>query len=205
MLRLKVLFPDHWEYIIAEYREFVLSSGGNPIKDDLLLMIIESGVRFGERLAQIDFINFTEICCGLAIPSLTLAFLGRTGGKAIDIDPKILSFAERIRDRLECDLEFQCLNIFENRPQIKKGDLLIAEKPASYKKNLLEVEYNIRNWSAIEGINLALIPSINQGDTITTYSERCEKYEKKLKQVGFKVENSQIFEKLPYRYVIAVK
>ncbi|TFG90127.1 MAG: hypothetical protein E4H16_02385 [Candidatus Atribacteria bacterium] len=120
MLRLKAIFPDDWQYIIAEYRDFVLFSGGKPVKDDLILMMIESGVRFGERLAQLNFNKFTEICCGLAIPSLTLAFLGKTGGKAIDIDTKILSFAERIRDRLQCELEFQCCDIFEDRPVIKK-------------------------------------------------------------------------------------
>ncbi|TFG90128.1 MAG: hypothetical protein E4H16_02390 [Candidatus Atribacteria bacterium] len=67
------------------------------------------------------------------------------------------------------------------------------------------MEYNIRNWSAIEGIDLALILSLDQGDTLTTYSQRCEKYEKKFKQVGFKVENRQLYDKLPYRYIIAVK
>ena len=88
---------------------------------------------------------------------------------------------------------------------MQKGELLIAEKPASYKKSILEVEYNIRNWCAIEGHNCALIPSYMGTDTVTSYSERCGKYEKKLKQVGFKVENQQICEQLPFRWIIATK
>ena len=91
--------------------------------------------------------GFVEIGCGLAIPSLTLARLGHTGGKAIDIDPQVLACAEDLRNRLGCKLEIQCCDIFENRPKLQRGDLLIAEKPTSYKKSILEVEYKklVRN------------------------------------------------------------
>ena len=156
-------------------------------------------------MSQLPMDGFVEIGCGLAIPSLTLARLGRTGVRAIDIDHKVLACAEDLKNRLGCELEIQCSDIFENRPELQKGELLIAEKPASYKKSILEVEYNIRNWCAIEGHNLALIPSYMGTDTVASYSEKCEKYEKKLKQVGFKVENKQICEPLPFRWLIAIK
>jgi len=96
-------------------------------------------------------------------------------------------------------------NVFEDRPKLQKGELLIAEKPASYKKNILEVEYNLRNWCTIEGHNLAVIPSFMDGDDLISYSLRCEKHGKKLRQVGFKVENRQICGQLPFRWLIATK
>lgn len=205
MLRFKTLFPDDWKYILDVYRKFLSSTGGKTVKEDLLLMLIETGVRFGERLSRLHFNRFLEICCGLAIPSLTLACLFQKNVKASDIDSRILSLAGSLRDHLGCVLEFQCQDIFNDRPELEKGELLIAEKPASYKKNILEVEYNIRNWCAIEGHNIAFIPSFIEGDTLISYSERCAKYENKFRQVGFKVENKQIYEPLPYRWIIATK
>lgn len=205
MLRLKTLFPDDWEHILDVYREYASSAGGTAAGDDLLLMIIEAGVRFGERLSQLPGHSFLEVCCGLGIPSLTYSFLSRTSVRALDIDPKILSFAEDLKDRLGCDVEFECRDVFEDRPELREGEMVVAEKPASYKKNTLEVEYTIRNWCAIGGHGLALIPSFLGEDTPTTYSERCVKYGKKLKQVGFKVESERVFEPLPYRWIIATK
>jgi len=203
--RLKSIFPKYWQYILKVYKDFLCSTGSQVANEDLILTLLEIGVRFGERISQLPMDGFVEIGCGLAIPSLTLARLGNAGVRAIDIDPRILARAEDLKNRLGCELEIQCSDIFENRPELQKGELLIAEKPASYKKSILEVEYNIRNWCAIEGHNLALIPSYMGTDTVESYSERCEKYEKKLKQVGFKVENKQICEPLPFRWLIAIK
>lgn len=203
--RLKTIFPEDWQYILDVYMRFLASTGAKVYNEDLLLVLIEIGVKLGERLFQLHPNGFVEIGCGLSIPSLTLAKLGHTGGIAVDIDPKVLSYAEKIRDHLGCSLEFQCFDIFKNRPKLKNGDLLIAEKPASYKKSILEVEYNIRNWCAIERHNLALIPSYINTDTLDSYSERCAKYEKKMKQVGFKVENEKVCDELPFRWLIAIK
>jgi len=202
---LEAIFPDDWQYILRVYKGFISSTGSKVVNEDLLLILLEIGVKFGQRLSRLKMDGFVEIGCGLAIPSLTLARLGNTGVKAIDIDPKILACAEDLKNRLGCELEIQCSDIFENRPKLEKRELLIAEKPASYKKSILEVEYNIRNRCAIEGQNLALIPSYLGTDTMESYSERCEKYEKKLRQVGFKVENKQICEQLPFRWLIAIK
>jgi len=83
--------------------------------------------------------------------------------------------------------------------------MLIAEKPASYKNNSLEVEYNIANWCKIEGHNFAIIPMFMGTDTRDSYLQRCAKYEKKLRQTGFKVENKQVVDELPVRWLIAVK
>lgn len=204
-ISLKAIFPDDWQYILSVYKGFISSTGSQVANEDLLLILLEIGVKFGQRLSRLKMDGFVEIGCGLAIPSLTLARLGNTGVKAIDIDPKILACAEDLKNRLGCELEIQCSNIFENRPKLQKRELLIAEKPASYKKSILEVEYNIRNWCAIEGHNLALIPSYLGTDTVESYSERCEKYEKKLRQVGFKVENQQVCEQLPFRWLISIK
>ncbi|MCK4517096.1 MAG: class I SAM-dependent methyltransferase, partial [Spirochaetaceae bacterium] len=146
-----------------------------------------------------------EVCSGLGIPCLTYTRLTQARVRALDIDPKILSFAEDLRDRLGCDVEFECRDVFQDRPELREGEMLVAEKPASYKKNSLEVEYTIRNWCAIEGQGLALIPSFLTADTPITYSARCAKYEKRFKQVGFKVENEQVFGPLPYRWIIATK
>ena len=205
--RLEVIFPDDWQYILTIYKNFVYSTGARAATEKLLLTLLEVGVRFGERLSRLHPDGFVEIGCGLAIPSLTLAKLGHTGGRAVDIDPKVLSYAEDMSDRLGlgCALEFQCRDVFVDRPKLQKGELLIAEKPASYKKNILEVEYNIRNWCTIEGHNLAVIPSFMDGDDLISYSLRCEKHEKKLRQVGFKVDNRQICEQLPFRWLIATK
>ena len=203
--RLKAIFPGDWQYILDVYKGFISSTGSQVANEDLFLTLLEIGVKFGERLSRLNLNGFVEIGCGLAIPSLTIARLGHAGGKAIDIDPKVLACAEDLRNRLGCKLEIQCCDIFENRPKLQRGELLIAEKPASYKKSILEVEYNIRNWCAIEGHNFAIIPSCLNTDTIASYSERCGKYEKKLKQVGFKVENQQICEQLPFRWLIAIK
>lgn len=203
--RLEMVFPDDWQSMLNVYKDFIYSTGSQPVNENLLLILLEIGVRFGERLSRLHPDGFVEIGCGLAIPSLTLAKLGHTNGRAVDIDPKILSYAEDMRDRLGYDLKFQCRDVFEDRPELQKGDLLIAEKPASYKKNILEVEYNIRNWCVIEGHNLAVIPSFMDTDTLISYSLRCEKHEKRLRQVGFKVENRQICEQLPFRWLIATK
>lgn len=203
--RLKSIFPEDWQYIFNVYRDFLCSMESQVGNENLLITLIEIGVRLGERLFQLHPNGFVEIGCGLAIPSLTLAKLGNTEGVAIDIDPKILSYAEDMRDNLGCTLEIQCSDIFKNRPKLQNGNLLIAEKPASYKKSILEVEYSIRNWCAIESHNLSLIPSYMNTDTLDSYSERCAKYEKKLKQVGFKVENKKVCEELPFRWLIAIK
>ena len=207
VLRLEAIFPDDWQYILTIYKNFVYSTGARAATEKLLLTLLEVGVRFGERLSRLHPDGFVEIGCGLAIPSLTLAKLGRTGGRAVDIDPKVISYAEDMSDRLGlgCALEFRCCDVFEDRPKLQKGELLIAEKPASYKKNILEVEYNIRNWCTIEGHNLAVIPSFMDSDALISYSLRCEKHEKKLRQVGFKVDNRQICEQLPFRWLIATK
>jgi len=203
--RLKAVFPKDWQYILNVYKGFLFCTGSQAANDNLLLALLEIGVKLGEELSGLHANGFVEIGCGLAIPSLTLARVGNPGGKAVDIDPKVLSRAEHIRNRLGCNLDLQCSDVFENRPKLHKGELLIAEKPASYKKNTLEVEYNIRNWCAIEGHSFALVPSYINGDTPASYSQRCEKYERKLKQVGFKVENQQICEQLPFRWLIAIK
>ncbi|MBW2632462.1 MAG: hypothetical protein JRC90_12045 [Deltaproteobacteria bacterium] len=201
--RLKAIFPEDWQYILSIYKDFLSSTGSR--NESLILILLEVGVKFGERLSQLSLNGFVEIGCGLAIPSLALAKLGRTGVRAIDVDPKVIACVEDLKNHLGCEMEVQCRDIFEDRPKLQRGELLIAEKPASYKKSILEVEYNIRNWCAIEGHNCALIPSYMGTDTVTSYSERCEKYEKKLKQVGFKVENQQICEQLPFRWIIATK
>jgi len=203
--RLKSVFPDNWEYVFDVYKEFLSTIGLRDTNEPLILMLLEIGVEFGERLSRLHLNGFVEIGCGLAIPSLTLAKLGLAGVKAIDIDPKAIACVEDLKNYIGCELEVQCRDILENRPKLQRDELLIAEKPASYKKSILEVEYNIRNWCAIEGHNLAIIPSFLDTDTLTSYSERCEKYGKKFKQVGFKVENRQICEQLPFRWLIAIK
>jgi len=170
-----------------------------------MLALLEVGVRFGERISQLHLNGFVEIGCGMAIPSLTLAKLGHTKGTAIDVDPKILAGAEDLKRRLGCDLEIECRDVFGDRPELRNGDLLIAEKPASYKRNVLEVEYTIANWCKIEGHDLAMIPSYLHEDTPTSHSERCETYKRKLRQVGFKVENRRVHEQLPFRWIIATK
>jgi hypothetical protein len=205
MTKLRAIFPDDWKHIMNAYKKFVISSGAESASEKLLSNFVEIGVRFGERLAESEPRGFAEIGCGLAIPSLTLARLGIKGGKAFDVDPKVLSLVEDLAQRLECDLDVECHDVFENRPKLEKGELLVAEKPASYKKNILEVEYNLQNWCKIEGHNFALIPSFLKDDTLDTYAERCGRYETRLRQVGFKVENRQVIAQLPYRWLIATK
>ncbi len=201
--KFKSIFPDDWEYIFNVYKGFLSTTGSQ--NENLILMLLEMGVNIGERLSRLSLNGFVEIGCGLAIPSLTLAKLGHTGVRAVDIDPKVIACVEDLKNHLDCELDTQSCDIFEDRPKLQSGELLIAEKPASYKKSILEVEYNIRNWCAIEGHNLAIIPSFLDTDTLTSYPERCEKYERKFKQVGFKVENHKICEQLPFRWLIAVK
>ncbi len=203
--RLKAIFPEDWEYILSSYKKFLFSMGSRGINESLLLILPESGVKFGERLSRLQLNGFVEVGCGLAIPSLTLAKLGHIGGKAIDIDPKAISCVENLKNHLGCELEVRCRDIFKDKSELQRDELLIAEKPASYKKSILEVEYNIRNRCVIKGHNCALIPSYMATDTLTSYSERCEKYEKKFKQAGFKVENHQICEQLPFRWLIAAR
>jgi len=203
--RLKEIFPDDWEYILTIYKHFIYPAGAQSANEELLLILLEIGVRFGERLSQVCSNGFVEIGCGLAIPSLTLAKLGIAQGRAVDIDPKVLACVEDLKNHLKCDLELICSDIFKDRPELQKGELLIAEKPASYKRSIFEVEYNIANWCKIEGHNLAMIPSYVDEDTPESYRQRCEKYEKKLKQVGFKVENREVCERLPFRWLIATK
>ena len=205
MSRLKAIFPDSWRHILEVYRRFICPPGSAPVKEKLPLILLEIGVRFGERLSEYQTSGFVEIGCGMAIPSLTLAELGCSDVLAIDIDPKVVSLAESIKERVGCDFRIQCGDVFRDRPTLQKGQMLIAEKPASYKKNTLEVEYNISNWCKIEGHSFGIIPTFLGSDTPDSYSERCAKYEKKLRQVGFKVENKQGCEELPVRWIIAVK
>ncbi|MCD6116420.1 hypothetical protein J7K93_05360 [bacterium] len=203
--KLKQIFSEEWSEILDIYKIFVQSIGCTDIADNLLFSLVEIGVRFGERLSKLTVPGFIEIGCGLAIPSLTLSKLGQVNGTAIDIDNKSLIYAEDIRKMVKCDLKFQCADVFEKKPVLQKGEILVAEKPASYKNNILEIEYKIRNYCTIEGFNLALIPSYMGTDTIDSYSDRCAMYEKKFKQTGFEVENQQILEMLPFRWLIAVR
>jgi len=203
--RLKTVFSEDWYQVKEMYMQFLVDSGTDTIKEELLLYLLEVGVKFGERLSQIHSGGFVEIGCGLGIPSLTLARLGNDRGRAIDIHPAALLFAQKLRDLLDCRLRIEQRDVFKERPILHKDDLLIAEKPASYKKNALEVEYNIANWCKIEGHKLAMIPSFLPTDSITSYSDRCESYSKRLRQVGFQVDNQQIHEPLPYRWIIALK
>jgi len=202
---LEETFPDDWRDILDAYMDFLASSGAEFSSESLPLALVEVGVRFGRRLSELPLNGFVEIGCGLAIPSLTLAKLGRAGGKAVDVDPALLACAQQLGERLGCRVQYQCRDIFADRPSLQNGELLIAEKPASYKSNTLEVEYNISNWCKIEGHNIAMIPSFLKGDSIPSYSERCAQREKKFRQVGFKVENRQVYEALPYRWLIATK
>jgi len=212
MSRLKAIFKDDWQYILEVYHKFICPAGSNPVNEKLPAILLEIGIRFGERLSQYQTNGYVEIGCGLAIPSLTIAKLGRppweslrTDVLAIDIDPKVVAKAEAIKEKVGCDFEIRCADVFKDRPKLQKGQMLIAEKPASYKKNTLEVEYIISNWCKIEGHNFAIIPTFLGTDTPDSYSERCAKYEKKLRQVGFKVENKQAVDELPVRWLIAVK
>lgn len=205
MSRLKAIFSEHWQYILDVYRWFICPPGSKPVNEKLPLILLEIGVRFGERLSQYHANGYIEIGCGMAIPSLTIAKLGRPDVLAIDIDSEVVAKAETIRDEVGCDFGIRCADVFRDRPKLQKAQMLIAEKPASYKKNTLEVEYSISNWCKIEGHNFAIIPTFLGTDTPDSYSERCAKYEKKLRQVGFKVENKQACEELPVRWLIAVK
>jgi len=205
MSRFKTVFADDWQYMLEVYRQVASPPGTEQFKDKLLLLLLEISVRFGERLSNYRTNGFVEIGCGLGIPSLTLAKSGCSDVLAIDIDSKIVAKAEAIKERVGCDLEIRCADIFKDRPKLEKGQMLIAEKPASYKKNTLEVEYIISNWCKIEGHNFAIIPMFLSTDTRDSYSERCAKYEKKLRQSGFKVENKQAVDELPVRWLIAVK
>lgn len=205
MTKLRMIFPGDWKHIMNAYKTFVASSGAGSTSERLLFAFVEVGVRFGERLAELEPQGFVEIGCGLAIPSLTLARLGIEGGKAVDVDPKVLSLVGKLTQQLGCNLDVKCSDVFQNRPKLQKGQLLVAEKPASYKKNILEVEYNLSNWCKIEGQNFAIIPSFLKNDTLGSYAERCCRYEKRLRQVGFKVENRQVIAQLPYRWLIATK
>ena len=202
--RLKTIFPNEWEHILSVYKGFICFGVTQKADEGLLLTLLEIGVRFGERLSELHMNGFIEIGCGLAIPSLTLAKLGKSG-RAVDVDSEVIIYVQNLKNHLECNLKIECRDIFENRPKLKKRELLIAEKPASYKKNILEVEYNIANWCKIEGHHLAMIPTYSNDDTLLSYSEKCEKYEKNLKQVGFKVENRQVCKKLPFRWLIATR
>jgi len=202
--KFKQIFKDEWKDIFKIYKDFSFAAGAQA-DDKFLLAFLEVGARLGERLFQIPAGRFVEIGCGMAIPSLSLVKLGHTNVTAIDIEPKILSYAEAIRKVVECQLDIQCYDIFEKRPKLENNDMLIAEKPASYKKHPLEVEYMIMNWCKIEGYDFAIIPSFLKTDTIDSYSDRCEKYQRRLKQVGFKVENKKACDQLPYRWLIAVK
>jgi len=205
MTRLRTIFPNDWKHIMNAYKRFVASSGAGSTSERILFAFVEVGVRFGERLAELKPQGFTEIGCGLAIPSLTLSRLGIKGGKAVDVDPKVLSLVKDLTQVLECRVDVERRDVFENRPKLQKGQLLVAEKPSSYKKNTLEVEYNLANRCKIEGHNFAIIPSFLKEDTLFSYAERCGTYKKRLRQVGFKVENRQAIAQLPYRWLIATK
>jgi len=205
MSRLKAIFGNDWQYILEVYRQAASPPGTEQFEDKLLLILLEISVKFGERLSNYLTSGFVEIGCGMAIPSLTLAKLGRPDVLAIDIDSEIIAKAEAIKEKVGCDLEIRCADVFKDRPKLREGQMLIAEKPASYKKNTLEVEYNISNWCKIEGYNFAVIPMFLTTDTRDSYFERCAKYEKKLRQTGFKVENKQACEELPVRWLIAAK
>jgi len=203
--KLRAVFPDNWQHIVSSYKGFVSAQGMDGVNEQLLLALVEVGVRFGERLSRLPLNGFVEFGCGLGIPSLTLAKLGHTGGKAVDLDPKVIAAATKLKSHLGCELEIECYDIFNNRPTMQKGEMLVAEKPLSYQNNPLEVEYNLSNWCKMERHHLALIPSYLHTDTMTAYSERCAKYEKGLRQVGFKVENQKICDLLPFRWIIATK
>jgi hypothetical protein len=205
MSRLKAIFPEHWQYILDVYQRFICPPRSKPVNEKLPFILLEIGVKFGERLSKFQTNGFVEIGCGMAIPSLTLATLGCCDVTAIDIELKVIYKAEIIRACVGCDFQIQCADVFEDRPKLQNGQMLIAEKPASYKKNTLEVEYIISNWCKIEGHNFAMIPTFLGTDTPDSYRERCAKYEKKLRQVGFKVENKQAVDELPVRWLIAVK
>jgi len=192
MSRLKAIFGNDWQYILDVYRQAASPSGAEQFEDKLLLLLLEISVRFGEALSNYQTNGYVEIGCGIAIPSLTLAKLGRPDVLAIDIDSKIIEKAQAIKEKIGCELEIRCADVFKDRPKLQKGQMLVAEKPASYKNNTLEVEYNISNWCKIEGHNFAIIPMFLSSDTRDSYFERCAKYEKKLRQTGFKVENKHI-------------
>jgi hypothetical protein len=201
--RIRKIFRHEWKDILKIYKGFVLSNGGGHVMDDVLLYFIEISVRFGERLNELFASGFLEIGCGMGIPSLTLARLGRTNVRAYDVDPKVIICAQQLRKELACDIEIGCLDVFNEKPALGSNDVLIAEKPASYKKNPREVEYSIANRCKVERHDLGMILSFLPDDTISTYDEICNNHYKKLCQAGFKVENERICEKLPFRWLIA--
>ncbi|MCD6347074.1 MAG: hypothetical protein J7L96_06620 [Bacteroidales bacterium] len=205
MSKMESIFKDEWQYILEVYSKFICPPGSKTVNERLPAILLEMGVRFGERLSQYQMNGYVEIGCGMAIPSLTIAKLGCRDVLAIDIDSKVVLKANQIKEKVGCDFVIRCADVFKDRPKLQKGQMLIAEKPASYKKNTLEVEYIISNWCKIEGHNFAIIPTFMSTDTQDSYGERCAKYEKKFRQVGFNVENKQVCDELPMRWLIAVK
>ena len=136
MSRLKAIFPDDWQCILDVYKGFLCSIGPETATEELLLALLEVGVRFGERLSKVKPNGFIEIGCGLAIPSLTLAKLGNREVKAVDIDSIVLSLCEHLTKKLGCFLEFQCRDIFDDRPKLQKGALLIEIGRASCREGV---------------------------------------------------------------------
>jgi len=128
MSTLKTIFSDDWQYISHVYKNFLRTIGIQTATENLQFALLEIGVKFGKRLSQLKPNRFVEIGCGLAIPSLTLAKLGKRRVKVIDIDPKVLTYVEDLKNRLGCELEIQCSDVFKNRPKLQKDELLIAEK-----------------------------------------------------------------------------
>jgi hypothetical protein len=201
--KLKKIFSKEWEFILNVYIDYINNQIRQKIDNNKLLKLLEIGVLFGERLAYYNFNYYIEIGCGFAIPSLTLAKLGQKDVLAFDLDMFILEKAEKIKNKCQLDFKIKCLDFYFNRPDLKKNGIWLAEKPRA-NNDLYEMESETVKIVKKSRESLAIIPTIKKNSKLEDYIKSCKTREIQFRDIGYKVENRQILDCFPYRWIIAV-
>ncbi len=163
---------------------------------------VEMGVRLGYIVYNRHPKNFTEIACGIGIPSLTLSKLGITNGEAFDFMPNWLSLGKRLRRNMNLRIEYVERDFYKWNPNLKPHTFLIADKPHGEKENY-GMEMDVVKLAIKHNCHLGLVPYIDEHTTEQNYIGRCETYARELILNGYNVETVGLSETLFLRVILA--
>jgi len=206
----KYVFGDYTEalldFYIAYFNEIKKANSldGTPEMDRILVELeIESSVRLGYLVAERKPSFYTEVGCGLGIPSLTLAKLGFDGA-AFDINPNLINFGKRLARELRLFMRYTVVDADYWTPSVP-DTFIIAEKPRHKNDETQDMEKRVLDIAIGGGYSLAMVPYLwdsERGDNLIfsrtvlykSVVEKCRLYSSRLEQHGYK---THTFDMLP--------
>mgnify|MGYP005629849329 CR=1 FL=1 len=176
---------------------------------------IETNVRLGQLVAQHEPTQYTEIGCGLGIPSLTLEKLGYASDSTFDKSRGRVDLGKQLARSLGLHrTKYEVKNFRYWYPTMHAGSFLVAHNPAGEGSNG-DLEVDVLELAIARNYNLALVPRPNLDESLRELSPRCraessllkreERYCSRLRESGYNVKVHDIGIIVPANVIIAVK